>query len=279
MKNLKGKIMNRVLSIEEVQNLLLSVMIEFDCFCRKHELKYYMIGGSLLGAVRHAGFIPWDDDMDVGMMREEYEKFLLIKDEFTKEYDIINYRCCESHNCDYVITRIYINNTMIDNAYLTKAKLDKRLYFDIFPLDCAPDDNNLASIHKEKILKMKKTVGYLDPKNYNNTRLEMTMKAILSFVLNPFRCRILARLEHEMIKYRNTNHICSLASQYSYEKQYFTYDVYGEPKEYSFCNHMFMGPAKPEKYLSQLYGEDYMELPPVEKRRKGWDVYEIEQSH
>lgn len=68
----------RKLDINEVHQLLLEVMVEFHNFCEAHNIKYYMIGGTLLGAVRHKGFIPWDDDMDVGMLREDYEKFLAV---------------------------------------------------------------------------------------------------------------------------------------------------------------------------------------------------------
>ena len=165
---------------------------------------------------------------------------------------------------------------MIDNEFLSTTKLDKRLFFDIFPLDYVPDDFPLACKHEKRINKKKNRIGYIDPKNYKNNQLEMTAKKVISFVLTPFRYHIISDLEREMTKYSKTNHICSLASQYSYKKQYFSYDVYGEPKEYLFCNHMFFGPAKPVEYLTQLYGEDYMVVPPPEKRRKGWDIYALD---
>ena len=78
------------------------------------------------------------------------------------------------------------------------------------------------------------------------------------------------------MRVNKSNRICSLASQYSYKKQNFPYDVYGVPLEYEFCGHKFYGPSKADIYLKQLYGSDYMELPPLEKRRKGWDIYEVE---
>ena len=263
--------MNRLLSTEEVQNKLLNVMIEFDKFCRNKNLRYYLIGGSLLGAVRHGGFIPWDDDMDVGMLRDDYERFLTLLNDFSIQCDIRNFRNCKY--CDYVITRIYINNTLIDNEFVADTKLDKRLYLDIFPLDYVPDDNRLANKQETNILRKKKLIGYLDPKNYNNGKVVVAIKKIMSFGLKPFRQHILCNLEREMTKYSKTNHVCSLASQYSYKKQYFPFDVYGNPKEYDFCGYKFLGPANSDYYLTQLYGNDYMELPPVEKRRKGWNVY------
>lgn len=62
--------------IQEIHSVLLNMLIDFDTICRKHKLTYYMVGGTLLGAVRHNGFIPWDDDIDIGMPRPDYERFV-----------------------------------------------------------------------------------------------------------------------------------------------------------------------------------------------------------
>lgn len=75
------------------------------------------------------------------------------------------------------------------------------------------------------------------------------------------RRNILTSLDSEMRKYGNSDFLCSMASQYSYERQLFSTDVYGTPKEYDFEGHKFFGPQKAEEYLSQLYGKDYMQLP------------------
>ena len=266
--------MNKLLNTLEVQNLLLDVMIDFDQFCRENNLPYYLIGGSLLGAVRHQGFIPWDDDMDVGMIRDDYERFLSLIDQNPLDYEIKNFR--NSKYCDYVITRIYIDNTFIDNKKVLNKKLDSRLYFDIFPLDYVPDELEEAKNHAQKIMRQKKYLSYVDAKNFNNKAFVVFVKRVFAFFLSPFRHLIIQKLENEMRKFQNTKHLCSLASQYSYKKQYFSSDIYGKPKEYEFCNHRFLGPEKPVEYLSQLYGNDYMDLPPVEKRRSGWDIYYCE---
>lgn len=72
----------RKINTQQVQEILLQLMSEFHNFCITHNIKYYMIGGTLLGAVRHKGFIPWDDDIDVGMLRQDYEKFLALSSKF-----------------------------------------------------------------------------------------------------------------------------------------------------------------------------------------------------
>ena len=172
--------MIRKLNLEEIQRALLDVMIIFDSYCRAHSLKYYLIGGSLLGAVRHKGFIPWDDDMDVGMERKEYERFLEFAKKEPLSCELKNYRC--DNHCDYVITRLYIDKTRIDNPIITHTLLDKRLYFDIFPLDYIPDSPDDVAMHSKSVMKKKKLLSYVDLRNYNNNLLILCVKKMLSCV-------------------------------------------------------------------------------------------------
>lgn len=266
--------MKRKLNTKEVQKLLLNVMIEFDQYCREHNLRYYLIGGSLLGAVRHKGFIPWDDDMDVGMLRPDYMSFLDYASSKPLSYELKNYR--NSKLCDYVITRLYINGTEIDNPIIRHTKLEKRLYFDIFPLDYIPDNVEDEKKQEKRILKKKKLLSYVDYRDYHNGIVARLTKRLLSLLLSRFRNQIILSLETEMMRTKESSRVCSLASQYSYQKQNFSYKIYGDPIEYEFCGYMFLGPSDADSYLSQLYGKDYMDIPPVEKRRKGWDIYQNE---
>lgn len=259
----------RKLLIGETQRILLGVMVDFDCFCREEGLSYYMIGGTMLGAYRHKGFIPWDDDIDVGMVREEYEKFIVASERFGRE--IKNYRV--SDDCDYVITRIYIPGTMIENPSLKYTKLDQRLYFDIFPLDYAPNDVQQQKHQAKMIYKLKKKKGRMDFKIYDRNVIKNGIKLVLAEILSFRRRQILTALDDEMRKFSNTNYLCSMGSQYEYKRQLFDMEVYGRPTEYEFEEHKFYGPEKPEIYLNQLYGENYMQLPPVEKRRSAMNIY------
>ena len=261
----------RKILIHETQSILLSVMIDFDAFCRKEGLAYYMIGGTMLGAYRHKGFIPWDDDIDVGMVRSEYEKFIASSGRFSKKYDIKNYRV--SNDCDYVITRIYIPGIYIDNPRCKYTKLDKRLYFDIFPLDYAPDDPQQQKRQKEKLERLKFKKELMDFKVYNRNIIKNAAKFVIASILSLRRKSILTALDNEMKQFCSTEYLCSMGSQYAYERQLFNVSVYGKPTEYEFEGHMFYGPEKPEIYLSQLYGNDYMQLPAAEKRRPVLNIY------
>lgn len=261
----------RKLDIKETQGILLNVMIKFDSFCRENNIQYYMIGGTMLGAYRHKGFIPWDDDIDVGMVREQYELFLERSVSFDQKYNIVNYRSAK--NCDYVITRIYIPGTYIDNPHYEKSKTDKRLYFDIFPLDHAPDERHEQELQSKKLLALKKKMNLMDFKTYNKRIDKVAARWIISKLLSKKRDRILSQLDQTMSKYKNTDFLCSMASQYKYEKQLFPIEIYGVPTEYSFEGMKFFGPEKADDYLSQLFGNDYMKLPPKDKRRPALNIY------
>lgn len=264
----------KLLSITEVQDKLLELMKVVDSFCKENSLDYYIIGGTLLGAVRHEGFIPWDDDIDIAMLRPVYEKFISLAKKFPQPYEVCNYRNCK--NCDYVITRIYIPNTYVDNPATRTAKIDKRLYFDIFPLDIVPNSEIEQAAHRDIIAKYKKKIWFAVPYQFSKNAIKRCVRKSISLLLNPFRNKWLKQLDDEMKKYQSIDakYYCSMASQYKYEKQKMRCEIYGEPKLYSFCGVMLKGPAMPSDYLTQLYGEDYMELPPADKRRGGLDVYD-----
>ena len=261
----------RKLELPEIQEILLKVMIDFDAFCREHQLTYYMIGGTALGAQRHQGFIPWDDDIDVGMPREDYEKLLNMTLPIGKGYELRNFH--NTKNCDYVLTRIYIPGTEIDNPVLRASKLDKRLYFDIFPLDYIPANVEERHKHEMQIKRLKQLLSFVDYKDYGRGYAKSVVRKALSMCLMPARNLLLRKLNRYMVKYSNEGYLCSLASQYSYEKQTFSVEVYGVPSDYVFEGHVFKGPQNMDQYLTQLYGANYMELPPMEKRRAGNDVY------
>lgn len=268
----------KLLKIEEIQDILIELMQEVHKFLREKEIPYYMLGGSTLGAVRHGGFIPWDDDIDIGMLRKDYEKFLSCAHEFSANYDIANYRFTK--NCDHCLTRIYVKNTCMDAKSIRNTKLDKRLYFDIFPIDVVPKDKEERDKFEKKILSKKRLIGYIDARIYNSSFLSKVAKNIISFILRPFRKTILKKTEKIMRKYekQETGLVCSLCSQYRFSKQVMPIETYGKPKLMKFEDDEYFVPEKTDQYLTTLFGEDYMVVPPVEKRRKGYPIYIIEEN-
>ena len=121
------------LSLREVQLMQLELMRQIDRICKKHNIVYYVIAGSCLGAVRHRGFIPWDDDIDIAMMRSEYERFAKIFDEEfdTEKYFLQNYD--SDKKFIPALSRICIKGTFVDLKCEKHHKTCKNTYVDLFP--------------------------------------------------------------------------------------------------------------------------------------------------
>ena len=274
-KNKRQKM--KLLTIKEVQGMQLDLMKILHVYLASKGIQYYMIAGSVLGAARHGGFIPWDDDIDIGMFRADYERFIAECGDFDSAYEIVNYH--NGKNCDNCLTRIYFPNTHIDNKSIEKTKLDKRLYFDIFPLDNVPDDEKDRDKLEKKILRKKVQIARADARNYNNPWYILLVKKVQASFLTLRRERLLAKCDKLMQSYRDcdTNYICSICSQYSFKKQAMPRAFYGEPKLHCFEDTEFYVPERIDDYLKHLYGENYMEIPPEDKRRKGYSIYRIDE--
>ena len=130
--------------IKTIQENLLPIAKDFHNYCKKEKLNYYIIGGTFLGAIRHKGFIPWDDDIDIAMPRKDYEKFL--KDYPQKKYFILNYKT----NPEY---KYYISK-LCSKDYIIKEKTgnEVNLFIDIFPIDGTPNNKILKKIHCLRVM-------------------------------------------------------------------------------------------------------------------------------
>ncbi|MDI9487826.1 MAG: LicD family protein, partial [Bacillota bacterium] len=120
--------------IREVQKKLLMILIEFDRICRKHNIKYSLEGGTLLGAIKYKGFVPWDDDIDIVMERPEYERFLKVcKRELNEDYFLQNNRTVKHFPLNY--SKLHMNNTLYVQESTAFLNIHQGLFIDIFPVD------------------------------------------------------------------------------------------------------------------------------------------------
>jgi len=260
--------------IRELQLTELEILKEFIRLCEIYNLKYYAIGGTVLGAVRHRGFIPWDDDVDVSMPREDYEKFLKIASENLEyPYEIRTINNDENHICPFmkiIDRRVQIFVTT------AKEKVSSYAYIDVFPADGLPASRVLRYFHVRLFL-FRKALFYLSvfDKNINqNKKRKLHEKFIINFcnLINVSRFlnkkkRILAG-DKLLKKYVfGKTKYCSpqLWGQYKF-KAVFPVEWFGDGVFLTFENMQILAPANYEKYLEQLYGGDYMQLPPEEKR-------------
>lgn len=126
--------MDKVQEVREVQDLLLPILLYFDGICQKNHLRYSLCGGTLLGAIRHQGFIPWDDDIDVMMPRPDFDKLItILKEEIEEPYEMMNPYDLSSFYAASIL-KIYRKDTLL-KEYPHKFNLQYGAYLDVFPVD------------------------------------------------------------------------------------------------------------------------------------------------
>ena len=259
----------------KMQLLQLDMIRELDRVCRKHNIKYTIFGGTLLGAVRHKGYIPWDDDADIAMLREEYEKFKLVADElnsnicYFQDYDTDpNYR--------WGYAKLRRTNTEYVRIGQEHLKCKTGFFIDVFPMDDIPIStigqifNDFYCFCLRKILYSE--VGRVSD---NENKLSRKCYSLLSKIPTDL---VWKRLNKMTKNSRNSskNRVRTLLFPAT-GKLYKTNPLnlrYGMPKdwflnlkEYDFEDAKFYGTANYDECLRYIYG-DYMELPPEDKREQ-----------
>lgn len=257
----------RELSTEEIQKIEIQILDYFVSFCEENNLKYYLSGGTLLGAIRHKGFIPWDDDIDVCMPRPDYAKFVELfghkQDNYELKSDLLgSFPMPFSELCD--------SRTRVIDPYANHNTYEERIWMDIFPVDGLPE--NIESVRKiyNKVDLYRKAYGLANAKLGNGrTQFNRYMKYLLKPIAMLYggdKC---------------IQKIQEIALKYKYEDSKFvgavTWGLYGEGERMDKCefersvdvefeNKSYKTFSCWDSYLKGLYG-DYMQLPPIEKRR------------
>ncbi len=256
----------------------LEILNEVVRVCEANRLRYFLIGGTLLGAVRHKGFIPWDDDVDIAMPRRDYEHFLsLCGEQLCPKY----YVHCSSTDPLYWLpfAKIRKHNTVFDQADTAHLDAPKGIYVDVFPLDNAASQANLFQRTQARavmtlglVILYRRRLLFLRDLRKETTSVRTSLKALLkvlvvfaSYVLS---MHILSRLQQAAMSWnRNESASCyvSLGSHYRCFRQAIPKSAYLPATEVEFEGRMFSAPRDWDRILRRIYG-DYMELPPEGQR-------------
>lgn len=248
--------------LKKLHRELLEIMLEIDRICSANGLKYYLIGGTLLGAIRHKGFIPWDDDLDIVMPRDDFEKFVIItRSDLESKYELQ----WITTNAEYwqVFAKVCKKNTLFKESGLNNFK-PTGIFVDIFPLDYSSSYSSILSFKKRCIVRINTLIW---AKNNQGSGVKNTIRRTISrffsirFLQN---CMIMIM---KSSKKRGFDYYANYGSQYSIKKQTMPIEWYGEGKNLAFEGKLFKGPVEYSKVLTSIFGPCYMELPPEEKRR------------
>lgn len=139
-----------MIEIRPLQMVCLEILKEIDRICTKYNIQYWLEGGSMLGAVRHHGFIPWDDDLDIAMFREDYERFLKIaQKELKPEYFLQTHEIEREYPLFFA--KVRKNNTYIEEECFLSLNFHKGIFVDIFPVDKLPYGVNKVKVYCKKL--------------------------------------------------------------------------------------------------------------------------------
>lgn len=250
--------------LRQIQMIELEMLMEVDRICKKCGIQYILDGGTLLGAVRHKGFIPWDDDADVAFLRSEYEKFrVACETELdTERFYFQDYRNTLGYRWGY--GKLRRKNTRFIRINQEQMPYEQGVFIDIFPHDNMPDFEPMRSLHDLHCFVYRKAFWSEIGKNTASGVCKKIYR-----VLNKIPATNLYSAYEDFIskslKIATTKVRCltyPLPKKAGFDKKWYT-----ELKEFEFEGKLFQGPKDFEGYLSYHYSQNYLNMPPVEERK------------
>ena len=256
----------------------LEALLEIDRICRKHGIPYYIIAGTLLGAARHKGFIPWDDDLDIGLLRPDYEKLLRI---LPQEMDSRYFLQCNTTDPEYHLpfAKVRINGTKFVEYASQDCAIHHGIYVDLFPFDNVPASGFGRKCHA-LICRLLFVCALARGKFRFPAGSQKSHAAfkVLRMLLKPFRLGFILRLMDNamrMVKNADSEYIVNIGGAYGYRRESVRRDYFRETADLPFEGHAIQSPAHWHEYLTDFYG-DYMTPPPEDKRYNRHSAVEVQ---
>lgn len=258
--------------IDKLHKTQVKILDEVDRICQKNNIQYFMTGGTLIGAVRHKGFIPWDDDIDLGMPRKDYKKFIkCCKKDLSSKY-ILDFFPVNKKSY-HLFGKVRIKGTELVESDIKDCKLNHEIWIDIFPYDNIKKEytklhyfkNNFRK-NMQKIINLKVGINstlseYRKKHKVIMTAIDLFVKIIPLKVLMGITNMIISLNKNEKSKYLS----CMVGGLALEKETHLKSEVFPTVK-LEFEGKKYPCPKEYDKILTRIYG-DYMKLPPVEKRQ------------
>ncbi|MBQ2972453.1 MAG: LicD family protein [Ruminococcus sp.] len=259
-----------------IREMELELLREVDRICRRNNIQYFLSGGTMLGAVRHKGFIPWDDDIDIAMLREDYEKFKEVCiTELSKKYQYQSFTNKDGYH--YFFDKITIKDTYFSTKYSDKFDMLKGISMDIFVFDKTSDNKFFQKLHFKTLMALRliTNVRWINhPRKDKSYLLSKILLPILRIFKTDTYCKVYDKVLRRYEK-RDTSTVLPPATDHKWRgvmpKKWFE-----KVEDAGFEDVMSYIPIGYDDYLKQWYCEDYMELLPLCNRVGSHDFYRLD---
>ena len=256
------------INVSTLRDYQLKIMDKVDEFCRNNNIAYYLFSGTLIGAIRHNGYIPWDDDIDIMMFRDDYEKFIDLFNKENKEFHAYSSRTDKGYNLHFCKIS-YDKTTLIETNLEPNDRVQLGINIDLFPIDNYPKaydgDRLLKLLHKMDLLMYCKSFRYsrLRYKPLRQQLLILTLKFLSILISKTYLCKKQEKLAKQFNKKPCST--CSVITCH-YKHRIPVWNI----EDFESVDHIFEGrkykiPKGYHRILTEQWG-DYMKLPPVEQR-------------
>ncbi|MBQ4588438.1 MAG: LicD family protein [Bacteroidaceae bacterium] len=253
------------ITLRELKEIQLNVLEAVHNFCLNNNIKYSLACGTLLGAVRHKGYIPWDDDIDIYMLREEYNKFItLFPHCYKNHYELISLE--RNSNWNKVYAKAYDNRTIIYEAMPYKVTIG--INIDIFPIDNVPEEEKEWINYNQKRLffqqcLMAKALSFSSHRKFHKN-LGIFLAKFLTIFINQRKLAVFLNYYSQKFNQKETKFVFENVLGIIMKRR-FKKNIFKEFILMPFENKQFFAFKNYDEYLKNAYG-NYMELPPINKR-------------
>lgn len=264
-----------------VQAIVFGILKEIDKVCKEHDIEYFLAGGTLLGAIRHGGFIPWDYDGDVMMTRENYEKFIAAAESSLP--DTLFLQTPESDTDNHFYTKVRLNGTVFSTEFTEKFKdLHQGIFVDIFAHDKTAAGKTGQKIHRDLTILARSLVfnkwGGTKVKGAEQDGSNKIIRGIATVIKTVLPMKVLERFQFFVIrlyrKNKKTKYLYDGMGQ-NLRRGAFLKSWLDEAIDWDFEGYRFPVPKEYKKYLTWLYG-DYEELIPCSERHISHDITRLD---
>lgn len=250
------------MSRDDLHAVLLEILSNIDEFCEKNNIRYSLGGGTLLGAVRHKGFIPWDDDVDIMMPRPDYNRFVSLFNGYNKNYQFIYAEKSKTVDTPHAYGKVHDIRTKIYEADSPTNK--SGVYVDVFPIDGMPTNYTLCKLYMSFVTQFSQILYYKNRRFADLPTLSSRIKKLMSSF---FTYKFLGRantMVMSLFKYSTSTYAGAITGVYGMKERY-PQSLFEHYTRIAFESKQFMSIKDFNTYLSQHYG-DYMQIPPKEKQ-------------